>query len=59
MDFITHLPETRRGHTAIFVVVDRLSKLVHFIPTADTATAEDVARLFIDNIFVLMACQRA
>ena len=53
MDFITHLPLTRQGHTAIFVVVDRLSKLVHFIPAVDSASAEDVARLFIDNIFTL------
>ena len=53
LDFITHLPKTRSGYTAILVVVDRLSKLVHFIPTVDTATAEDVARLFVDNIFVL------
>ena len=53
MDFITHLPKTRSGNTAIMVVVDRLSKLVHFIPTVDTANAEAVARLFIDNIFVL------
>ena len=53
LDFITHLPTTRSGYTAILVVVDRLSKMVHFIPTVDTATAEDVARLFVDNIFVL------
>ena len=52
LDFITHLPVTRQGHTAILVVVDRLSKLVHFVPTRDTASSEDVARLFIDNIFV-------
>ena len=52
MDFITHLPITRRGHTAIFVVVDRLSKLAHFIPTHDHASAENVARLFLDNVFV-------
>ena len=51
MDVITHLPRTRSGHTSICVVVDRLSKLAHFISTVDTATAEDVARLFIDNIF--------
>ena len=51
MDFITHLPKTRQGHTAILVVVDRLSKLSHFIPTVDEASAEDVARLFLDNIF--------
>ena len=34
------------------VVVSRLSKLVHFIPTVDTASAEAVARLFVDNVFV-------
>ena len=53
LDFITHLPKTRSGFTAILVVVDRLSKLVHFIPTHDTASAEQVARLFVDNIFAL------
>ena len=53
MDFITHPPKTRSGHTSIHVVVDRLSKLAHFIPTVDLASAEDVARLFIDNIFAL------
>ena len=53
MDFITHLPKARSGNTAIMVVVDRLSKLVHFIPTVDTANAEAVARLFVDNISVL------
>ena len=52
LDFITHLPRTRQGHSAILVVVDRLSKLVHFVPTRDTASSEEVARLFIDNIFV-------
>ena len=58
MDFITHLPKTRSGHTSIYVVVDRLSKLAHFIPTVDTASADDVARLFIDNIFALHGMPR-
>ncbi len=53
MDFITHLHPTRSGFTAMFVVVDRLSKMVHFIPTFDTATAEETAALFRDRIFVL------
>ena len=42
MDFMTHLPKTRSGNTATaatMVVVERLSKLVHFIPTVDTANA--------------------
>ena len=58
MDFITHLPQTRRGHTSILVCVDRLSKMVHFIPTKDTATAEEVAQLFIDNVVRLHGCPR-
>ena len=41
MDFITHLPKTQAGHTALYVVVDRLTKLVHIAPTTDNATAEE------------------
>ena len=33
MDFITQLPVTQRGHDAIMVVVDKLTKMVHIIPT--------------------------
>lgn len=33
MDLITELPKTARGHDAIIVFVDRLSKMVHFAPT--------------------------
>ena len=53
MDFITQLPMTKNGNDAIFVVVDRLTKMAHFIPTKTTATAEDTARLFLDNVFRL------
>ena len=45
MDFITHLPRTPRGHDSIMVVVDTLSKLVHFVPCKMTDTAEDIAML--------------
>ena len=53
MDFIVHLPKTRSGFTAILVVVDRLTKMVHFLPTVDTATAEETAALFRDRVFCL------
>jgi Integrase zinc binding domain len=43
MDFITELPMTGKGHDAILVVVDRLSKYAHFIPTNTTVTAENLA----------------
>jgi len=32
------------------VVVDRLTKIVHFIPTTEKTTAEELARLFRDNV---------
>jgi hypothetical protein len=50
IDFVTQLPCTDSGFDAVMVVVDRLSKLVHFIPTTTTATAADTARLFVDNV---------
>ncbi|KAJ9528536.1 hypothetical protein QJQ45_020487 [Haematococcus lacustris] len=51
MDFIGPLPATPRGHTMIFTIVDKLSKMIHLIPTTTTATAHDTARLFFDHIF--------
>ena len=53
IDFITHLPVTKFGHTAIFVCVDRCSKMVHLVPTSDKVTAAETAKLFIDNVVKL------
>ena len=53
MDFVVSLPSTDDGYDCIFVVVDRLSKMAHLIPTRSTASAADTARLFFVNIFRL------
>ncbi|KAG2760677.1 hypothetical protein PC116_g9618 [Phytophthora cactorum] len=53
MDFITDLLKTKRGHNSIWVVVDRLTKRSHFIPTTQNVSAPEVATLFIDNIWRL------
>ena len=58
MDFITSLPLTDRGHDAILVVVDRLSKYAHFIPVVTTITAEDLAHVFVDRVFKLHGMPR-
>ena len=52
MDFITGLPVSN-GHNSILVVVDRLSKMSHFIPCSDTITAKELSSVFLQNIFRL------
>ena len=53
MDFIVGLPNTQRGHDAIWVVVDRLMKMSKFIPTKTTITTPELARLFVENVYCL------
>jgi hypothetical protein len=36
MDFITRLPRTPRGYDSIWVIVERLTKVAHFIPVKTT-----------------------
>ena len=53
MDFIVGLPNTQRGHDAICVVVDRLTKMAKFIPTKTTVSTLESARLFVDQLYRL------
>ena len=51
MDLITQLPRTKDGLDAIFVCVDRLSKMVHFAAIKTAVTSPQLARVFIDTVF--------
>jgi len=51
-DFIMKLPLVQ-GYDSILVVVDRLTKMAHFIPTTEKTTAGGLARLFRDNVWKL------
>ena len=52
MDFITDLPSSN-GYTCIFVVLDRFTKMGHFIPFPNVPSSEDTAKAFMTHIFRL------
>ena len=53
MDFITGFPRSQKGHDAIFVVIDRFSKVAHFLPVKETITASQLADLYVSRIVSL------
>ncbi|GJT40921.1 putative reverse transcriptase domain-containing protein [Tanacetum coccineum] len=50
MDFVTKLPKTSNGHDTIWVIVNRLTKSAHFIPTRETDIMETLTRVYIKEI---------
>jgi IS30 family transposase len=53
MDFIVGLPKTQSGNDSIWVIVDRLSKIVHFILVKPTYKGSKLAELYIMRIVCL------
>ncbi|WVZ84985.1 hypothetical protein U9M48_031950 [Paspalum notatum var. saurae] len=53
MDFIVGLPRTQKGYNSIWAVVDRLTKVAHFIPVNTTYSGAKLAELYISKIVCL------
>src|SRR5881394_2235742 len=53
MDFIVGLPRTQSGHDSIWVVVDHLTKVAHFIPVKESYPCPKLAELYMTRIVCL------
>jgi hypothetical protein len=53
MDFVNGLLKTPRGNDSIWLIVDRLTKVAHFIPMRTTYGGDKLARLYVNNILKL------
>ncbi len=53
MDFITGLPRTQSGYDSIWVVIDRLTKVAHFIVVKTTYPGSKLAELYFARIVCL------
>ncbi len=50
MDFIVDLPKSK-SFDSVFVVVDRLTNMAHFVPCNKTIIGKEMARLFLENVY--------
>jgi hypothetical protein len=53
MDFIVGLPRTAKGYDSIWVIVDRLTKIAHFLPVKTVHPVAVYAQLYIARILSL------
>jgi hypothetical protein len=53
MDFIVGLPRTQAGYDSIWIIVDRLTKVTHFIPIKTTYSGVQLAELYMSRIMCL------
>ena len=51
MDFLGLLPKSKAGSDMVLIVVDRLTKMTHFVAIQSTVTSKETADLFLPHIF--------
>jgi hypothetical protein len=53
MDFIVGLPHTQKGYDSIWVIVDQLTKVAHFISVKTTYHGPKLVELYMQKIVCL------
>jgi hypothetical protein len=53
MDFIVGLPRTQAGYDLIWIIVDQLTMVAHFIPVKTTYSGAELAKLYMSRIMCL------
>jgi transposase InsO family protein len=58
MDFVTGLPRTQKGNDSIWVIIDCLTKVAHFIPVKTTFGGATLTRIYLKEIVRLHGIPR-
>ena len=53
MDFVSGLSRMAKAYDAIWVIVDRLTKLAHFLPIKKTYPLSRLAKLYVEEVMRL------
>ena len=59
MDFVVGLPATQNGHNGVWVIVDRLTKMAHFLPFNTKWSVAKLARYYVKEVVGCTVCQPA
>jgi hypothetical protein len=57
-DFIVKLPKTSRGNDSICVLIDKLTKMVHFVACMEEVSRREFAELYVDHVFCVYGLSR-
>ena len=50
MDFVSDFPLTQKKHDSVWVIVDRLTKSVHFLPVRLDYSMDRLAEMYVSEI---------
>ncbi|GJT58527.1 putative reverse transcriptase domain-containing protein, partial [Tanacetum coccineum] len=58
MDFVMKLPKSSQGYDTIWVIIDRLTKFVIFVPIRETDPMDKLARMYLKEVVTMHGTPR-